>query len=182
MGVGSGSSDPVGEPAVDERFVLGSPLRKRDIPFPTQGLHRFEERRLALHATHRKKACEGVYGHGANHAIGRKIWIIPAIAVEGVQRTLEEARSFEPGGIPVQREGMWHVLDCFRLLLSSGAWRAFAALLRIDEFRKAIIPGNESTSQLLREADEFASEHLPVTLAHALELPLADCPVRAVSA
>ena len=90
--------------------------------------------------------------------------------------TLEEARSFEPGGIPVQREGMWHVLDCFRLLLSSGAWRAFAALLRIDEFRKAVIPGNESTSQLLREADEFASEHLPVTLAHALELPLADCP------
>ena len=90
--------------------------------------------------------------------------------------TLEDARSFEPGGIPVQREGLWHVLDCFRLLLSSGAWRAFAALLRIEEFRKAIVPGNESTAALLREADDFASEHLPVTLAHALELPLADCP------
>lgn len=90
--------------------------------------------------------------------------------------TLEEARSFEPGGIPVQREGMWHVLDCFRLLLGSGAWRAFAALLRTEVFRKAVIPDNESTATLLREADTFASEHLPVTLAHALELPLADCP------
>ncbi len=90
--------------------------------------------------------------------------------------TLEDARSFEPGGIPVQREGMWHVLDCFRLLLSSGAWRAFAALLRIEEFRTAVIPVNESTAALLREADDFASEHLPVTLAHALELPLADHP------
>ena len=90
--------------------------------------------------------------------------------------TLEDARSFEPGGIPVQREGLWHVLDCFRLLLSSGAWRAFAALLRIEEFREAIVPGNESTAALLREADDFASEHLPVTLSHALELPLADCP------
>ena len=90
--------------------------------------------------------------------------------------TLEEARSFEPGGIPVQREGLWHVLECFRLLLSSGAWRAFAALLRIEEFREAIVPGNESTAALLREADDFASEHLPVTLAHALELPLADHP------
>ena len=90
--------------------------------------------------------------------------------------TLEEARSFEPGGIPVQREGLWHVLDCFRLLLSSGAWRAFAALLRIEEFRAAVIPGNESTAALLREADRFATEHLPVTLAHALELPLADHP------
>ncbi len=90
--------------------------------------------------------------------------------------TLEEARSFEPGGIPVQREGMWHVLDCFRVLLSSSAWRAFAALLRIKEFRAVVIPGDESTAALLREADDFASEHLPVTLAHALELPLADHP------
>lgn len=90
--------------------------------------------------------------------------------------TLEEARSFEPGGIPVQREGLWHLLDCFRLLLGSGAWRAFAALLRIDEFRKAVIPDNQSTAALLREADDFASQHLPVTLAHALELPLVDSP------
>ncbi len=90
--------------------------------------------------------------------------------------TLEDARSFEPGGIPVQREGMWHVLECFRLLLSSGAWRAFAALLRIEEFRAAVVPDNESTAALLREADDFASEHLPVTLAHALELPLTDHP------
>ncbi len=90
--------------------------------------------------------------------------------------TLEEARSFEPGGIPVQREGMWHVLDCFRVLLGAGSWRAFAALLRIEEFRDAIAPNNESAAVLLREADDFASNHLPVTLAHASELPLADYP------
>ncbi|WP_395748559.1 PD-(D/E)XK nuclease family protein [Prosthecobacter sp.] len=110
---------------------------------------------------------------------------------------LEEARSFEPGGTPVQREGLWHVLECFRVLLSTGAWRAFAALLRIEEFRDAVIPrvagakvipmdganGDEgdgarkpSVSALLRAADDFTSEHLPVTLAHAKELPLARYP------
>lgn len=90
--------------------------------------------------------------------------------------TLEDARSFEPGGISVQREGLWHVLDCFRVLLGSGSWKAFAALLRIEEFRAAIIPTNESTAALLRETDDFASSHLPVTLSHALDLPLADYP------
>ncbi|WP_395740713.1 PD-(D/E)XK nuclease family protein [Prosthecobacter sp.] len=106
---------------------------------------------------------------------------------------LEDARSFEPGGIPVQREGLWHVLECFRVLLSSGAWRAFAALLRVEEFREAVIPkeakgtailkmlaedGAEkfSVSALLRAADDFTSEHLPVTLAHSKELPLARYP------
>jgi ATP-dependent helicase/nuclease subunit B len=89
---------------------------------------------------------------------------------------LEDARSFEPGGIPVQREGLWHVLDCFRVLLGSGAWRAFAALLRIQEFRDAIVPENDNTTVLLREADDFESEHLPVTLEHAEELPLNDSP------
>ncbi len=91
--------------------------------------------------------------------------------------TLEDTRSFEPGGIPVQREGLWHVLDCFRVLLGSGSWRAFAALLRIEEFRDAIAPALESTAALLREADDFTSNHLPVTLAHAQELPLVDFPV-----
>jgi ATP-dependent helicase/nuclease subunit B len=90
--------------------------------------------------------------------------------------TLEDAHSFEPGGIPVQREGLWHVLDCFRVLLGSGAWKAFAALLRIEEFRAAVIPDNDSTAALLREADDFASDHLPVTLEHAEDLPLADSP------
>ncbi len=91
--------------------------------------------------------------------------------------TLEDTRSFEPGGIPVQREGLWHVLDLFRVLLGSGSWRAFAALLRIEEFRDAIAPALEGTAALLREADDFTSSHLPVTLAHAQELPLVDFPV-----
>ncbi len=86
--------------------------------------------------------------------------------------TLENARSFEPGGVPVQREGLWHVLDSFRLLLSSGTWRTFAALLRVAEFREAVTPENCSISKLLRQADEFAAEHLPVSLAHARDLPL----------
>jgi len=90
--------------------------------------------------------------------------------------TLEDARSFEPGGIPVQREGLWHVLDCFSVLLGSGSWRAFAALLRITAFRAALAPAEHSTSTLLKEADDFAASHLPVTLTHAIELPLADYP------
>lgn len=88
--------------------------------------------------------------------------------------TLEGTRSFEPGGIPVQREGLWHVLDCFRVLLGSGSWRAFAALLRIKEFRDALASKEHSTAKLLNEADDFASSHLPVTLTHATELPLGD--------
>lgn len=88
--------------------------------------------------------------------------------------TLEHARSFEPGGTPVQQEGLWHVLDCFRELLATGAWRAFAALLRVEEFRTAIVPDTPSTTALLREADDFAETHLPVTLDHALDLPLND--------
>lgn len=85
---------------------------------------------------------------------------------------LEDARSFEPGGLPVQHEGLWHVLECFRALLAGGSWRAFAALLRVGEFREAFMPPDTTTSKLLREADEFAAEHLPVSLGHALELPL----------
>lgn len=88
--------------------------------------------------------------------------------------TLEHARSFEPGGTPVQQEGLWHVLDCFRELLATGAWRAFAALLRVEEFRTAIVPDTPSTTALLRQADDFAETHLPVTLDHALDLPLND--------
>jgi ATP-dependent helicase/nuclease subunit B len=86
--------------------------------------------------------------------------------------TLENARSFEPGGIPVQREGLWHVLDCFRALLGSCPWHAFAALLRVGEFRDALMSADASVSRLLKEADDFAATHLPVTLAHAAELPL----------
>lgn len=84
--------------------------------------------------------------------------------------TLEDARSFEPGGTPAQREGLWHILDSFRILLSSGTWRAFAALLRVAEFRECVIPPDTSISKLLRQADDFAAEHLPVTLAHARQL------------
>jgi ATP-dependent helicase/nuclease subunit B len=86
--------------------------------------------------------------------------------------TLENARSFEPGGIPVQREGLWHVLDCFRVLLGSGSWRAFAALLRVTEFRDALVPAAVKVGQLLKDADDFSTDHLPVTLDHAQELPL----------
>lgn len=86
--------------------------------------------------------------------------------------TLEDARSFEPGGLPAQREGLWHILDSFRILLSSGTWRAFAALLRVAEFRECVIPPDTSISKLLRQADDFAAEHLPVSLLHARELPL----------
>lgn len=90
--------------------------------------------------------------------------------------TFEETRSFEPGGIPVQREGLWHVLDCFRVLLGSGSWRAFTALLRVEEFRAAIAATTPSTAALLRESDEFTTNHVPVTLSHARELPLSHYP------
>lgn len=114
-----------------------------------------------------------------------------ALVVEKL--TLEDARSYEPGGEPVQKEGLWHVLESFRILLGAGSWRAFAALLRVDEVREALAPDvveetatpaeatpteprKVSAYRLLKQADEFTANHLPVSLAHALELPLPDYP------
>jgi ATP-dependent helicase/nuclease subunit B len=83
---------------------------------------------------------------------------------------LEQVQVFQPGGVPVQQVGLWHVLNTVRTLLSGGSWRAFATLLRIPDLRRALTLSDDSSLDVLALADDLASEHLPVTIAHAREL------------
>lgn len=83
---------------------------------------------------------------------------------------LEGVRVFEPGGVAPTQVGLWHVLSQVRALLAGGSWKAFAILLRVPEVRAAWMGGVGQGQRLLREADAFAMEHMPVTVAHALEL------------
>lgn len=82
---------------------------------------------------------------------------------------LEGVRVFEPGGVAPTEVGLWHVLQQMRALLASGSWRAFATLLRVPVVRACW--GKEvSGIKLLKEVDDFAMEHMPVTVDHAREL------------
>lgn len=83
---------------------------------------------------------------------------------------LEQVRLFEPGGIPVQEVGLWHVLSNIRTLMAGGSWKAFGILLRIPEVRQALTGSKEHGLAVLEAADDLAADHLPVTLAHAREL------------
>lgn len=86
---------------------------------------------------------------------------------------MERVRVFEPGGVPPQTQGLWHVFTCWRELLSTRSWRSLASLLRVEEVAKALAGKGEGTgSALLIAADEFSLEHMPVTLDHAQELLL----------
>jgi ATP-dependent helicase/nuclease subunit B len=84
---------------------------------------------------------------------------------------LEGAHAYEPGGVPVHEDGLWHLLSQMQALIASGSWKAFASLLRIPEVRGMLVP-DASATRLLAEADAFAAEHLPVTLHHAAEFAL----------
>jgi ATP-dependent helicase/nuclease subunit B len=81
---------------------------------------------------------------------------------------LEGVRVFEPGGVPPQSLGLWHILQTVKDLVATDSWRAFATMLRVPELRQ-MLAGDQS-QQTLKEADAFAAKHLPVTLRHALGL------------
>ncbi|WP_166647107.1 PD-(D/E)XK nuclease family protein [Prosthecobacter fusiformis] len=84
---------------------------------------------------------------------------------------LENVRVFEPGGVSPTEVGLWHVLNQMRALLAGSTWKAFAVLLRVPEVRAAWMGGGQNGGlKVLKEADDFAMEHMPVTLEHALEL------------
>jgi hypothetical protein len=69
---------------------------------------------------------------------------------------------FEPGGVPVTRDGLWHLLTLTGELMGTGSWRAFCGLMRIEEVRGAWC-GSRGVS-VVRMMDEFAAEHLPGSL------------------
>ena len=86
--------------------------------------------------------------------------------------SLENVRVFEPGGVPPQSQGLWHIFSCWRDLLMTRSWRSVAALLRVREVASAWldVPDEGGTARLLRAADSHAAVHMPVTLEHAMEL------------
>ncbi len=96
---------------------------------------------------------------------------------------MEDVHVFEPGGVPPQSLGLWHVLQCCRDLVATGSWSSLAALLRVPEVRTALAGTGEGSGMgLLRAADDLAAKSMPVTLEHALELmkaPLQDEPATA---
>lgn len=91
-------------------------------------------------------------------------------AVVSEKLKLEGVEVFEPGGVPAQQVGLWHLLQQMQALTAGSSWRAFASLLRVPEVRRAWLGGGGEGLKLLEDADELAMEHMPVTLTHALEL------------
>ena len=75
---------------------------------------------------------------------------------------------FEPGGVPMTRDGLWHLLTLTGELMGTGSWRAFCGLMRIEEARGAWC-GSRGVS-VVRRMDEFAAEHLPGNLEMAKAL------------
>lgn len=80
----------------------------------------------------------------------------------------EGVHVFEPGGAAPRHVGLWHVMECFQEVLERETWAAFAKLLRVQDVREALC--GEGSAGLLEKADEFATEHMPLTLAHARSL------------
>ncbi len=75
---------------------------------------------------------------------------------------------FEPGGLPAQQDGFWHLLALTVELAGDASWTCLAALARIKEVRLAW--GLGSGHSLARELDQFAAQHLPGSLEIAAEL------------
>ncbi len=75
-----------------------------------------------------------------------------------------------PSGVPAARHGTVQMLALWAGLVASDDWKAFASLLRLPEVRDTLAQCEKDGMNLIAEADAFATERLPVTLAHAQEL------------
>ncbi|MDB6118220.1 MAG: hypothetical protein JWO08_2001, partial [Verrucomicrobiaceae bacterium] len=83
----------------------------------------------------------------------------------------EGVRIYEPGGVPAHQHGTVQMLGLWATLIETDGWQSFAALLRVPDVRDKLAncKGAEGM-QVIAEADAFASQRLPVTLKHAMEL------------
>jgi|GEM_PF-638354 len=96
----------------------------------------------------------------------------PEVTAHLENRLIQEGvRIYEPGGVPADRHGTVQMLSLWARLITTDDWQAFAALLRVPDVRDMLGHcSGASGMNLVAEADKFASERLPVTLAHAQEL------------
>lgn len=79
-------------------------------------------------------------------------------------------RAYEPGGTAAELHGFVSLARLWRDLVRTGSWKSFAALLRNPDFARVCHAPSFPTAALLRAADEFAKERLPVMLEGALDL------------
>lgn len=84
------------------------------------------------------------------------------------QLAAEEVRTYEPGGTPLVQHGVRHIAQLWCDLITTRSWHAFASLLRVPEFVQHW--GNPVS--LLKAADDFAEQCLPVTIDGAADLML----------
>ena len=79
-------------------------------------------------------------------------------------------RAYEPGGTAAELHGFVSLARLWRDLVRTGSWKSFAALLRNPDFASVCCAPAFPVPALLRAADDFADERLPVTLESAQEL------------
>ena len=73
-------TDPVRQPAVEERLVGGPPLGQAEVAFALQGFERAHQHGLAARsAAHLEEGVERGQGSRAEAAIGNQIGIVAAI-------------------------------------------------------------------------------------------------------
>lgn len=85
------------------------------------------------------------------------------------QLAAKDVRSYEPGGTPFAQHRIQHIAQVWCDLITTRSWHAFASLLRVPEF----VQHWGDPVPLLKSADDFADQHLPVTIDGAEDL-LAD--------
>ncbi len=152
-----------------------------EVPLPQDHIHVCHDA-----ATQAAKTLELIRAHAGQGRVAIGVGDPDSGAVLTEKLRVEGVRVFEPGGVPPTQTGLWHVLQQMQVLLSSDSWRALASLLRVPEVRQGLLGAapdltaddEEETAikppssrlSLLAEADDFATQHLPVTLDHALEL------------
>ena len=83
----------------------------------------------------------------------------------------EEVRIYEPGGQPADKHGTVQMLGLWAELIETDGWQAFAALMRVPEVRDTLSETfGAAAVAVVAAADDFASQRLPVTLDHGIEL------------
>lgn len=88
------------------------------------------------------------------------------LAIEGI-------RGYQPGSGSAEQHGFLHLAKLVQEAVSSRSWKAFAKLIRIPDAARAWC-GGTAQAMLLRAADDFSAERLPMTLDHARSMLDAD--------
>lgn len=83
---------------------------------------------------------------------------------------VEDVKAYEPGGRAAGQHGFIQLVRLWRDLVETESWKTFSSLLRLPDFAAALgFPSLQGVA-LLRMADDFADQRLPVDLRSAFDL------------